>query len=135
MIFCVESGCFLGFIFSIHGIHVDPLKFEAILNLPHPSTLCHLQSLQGKAKFLRHFIPNYVELTKGFTRLLKKGYKFVWDDTTNKAFKALKLALTCTPLLLPLDYSQDYFLYLTTLESTISMVLVQEDDSHDEHVI
>jgi hypothetical protein len=84
---------------------------------------------------LRHFIPNYAELTKGFTWLLKKGYEFVWDDMTNKAFEALKLSLTRTPLMFPLDYSQDYFLYLASSDSTIAMVLVQDDDSNDEHVI
>jgi hypothetical protein len=110
-IFCVESDRLLGFIVSIHGIRVDPLKFEAILNLPPPSTLHQLQSLQGKEIFLRRFIPNYAELTKGFTWLLKKGYDFVWDDTTNKAFESLKLSLTHTPLLFPPDYSWDYFLY------------------------
>jgi hypothetical protein len=71
----------------------------------------------------------------GFTRLLKKGYKFVWDETANKAFEALKISLTRTPLLFPPDYSRDYFLYLADADSTIAMVLVQEDDSHDEHVI
>jgi hypothetical protein len=52
-VFCVESRRLLGFIVSIHGIRVDPLKVEDILNLPPPSTLRQLQSLQGKAKFLR----------------------------------------------------------------------------------
>jgi hypothetical protein len=47
----------------------------------------------------------------------------------------LKLALTYTPFLFPLDYNRDYFLYLASSDSTIAMVLVQEDDSHDENVI
>jgi hypothetical protein len=47
----------------------------------------------------------------------------------------LKLALTRTPLLFPLNYSRDYFLYLVSSDSAIAVVLVQEDDSHDEHVI
>jgi hypothetical protein len=38
-VFCVESGHLLGFIVSRQGIWVDPLKVEAILNLPPPSTL------------------------------------------------------------------------------------------------
>jgi hypothetical protein len=134
-VFCVEFRQLLGFIVSTRGIRVDPLKVEAILNFPPPSMLHQLQRLQGKAIFLRRFIPNYVELTKGFTRLLKKGYDFVWDDIANKAFKALKLTLTCTPLLFPPDYSRDYFLYLAALDSTIAMVLVQKDDSDDEHII
>jgi hypothetical protein len=52
-VFCVESGQLLGFIVSIHGIQVDPLKVQVILNLPPPSTLRQLQSLQGKENFLR----------------------------------------------------------------------------------
>jgi hypothetical protein len=71
-IFCVESDRLLGFIISRQGIQVDPLKVEAILNLPPPSTLHQLQSLQGKENFLRRFIQNYAEITRGFTRLLKK---------------------------------------------------------------
>jgi hypothetical protein len=134
-VLCVESDQLLGFIVSRQGIRVDPLKFKAILNLPPPSSLPQLQSLQGKANFLCHFIPNYVELTLGFTRLLKKGSEFIWDTTTNKSFKALKLSLTRTPLLSPPNYSRNYFLYLTTSNYTIAMVLIQEDDSHEEHVI
>jgi hypothetical protein len=104
-VFCVESVQLLGFIVMIHGIQVDPLKVEAIFNLPPPSTLCQVQSLQGKEKFLHRFIPNYAELTKGFTQLLKKGYEFIWDDTAKKSFEAMKLVLTRTPLLFPPNYS------------------------------
>jgi hypothetical protein len=131
----VESNHLLGFIISRQGIRVDPLKVEAILNLPPPSTLRQLQSLQGKEKFIHRFIPNYAEITHGFTRLLKKGSEFVWDTITNNSFKALKLSLTRAPLLFPPDYSHDYFLYLAASDYTIGMVLVQEDDANDEHVI
>jgi hypothetical protein len=134
-IFCVESSRILGFIVSRQGIRVDPLKVKEILNLPPPYSLFQLQSLQGKENFLRHFIPNYAEINYGFTRLLKKGSKFVWDTIAKKDFEALKLSLTGAPLLFPPNYSRDYFLYLTASDYTIAMVLTQEDDSHDEHVI
>jgi hypothetical protein len=65
-VFCIESDQILGFIVSRQGIRVDPLKVKEILNLPPPSSLHQLQSLQGKENFLRHFIPNYAELTLGF---------------------------------------------------------------------
>jgi hypothetical protein len=104
-VFCVESGRLLGFIVSCHGIRVDPIKVEVILNLPPPSSLHQLQSLQGKANFLHRFIPNYAEITRGFTRLLKKDSEFVWDKVANNAFEALNLSLTKAPLLFPLDYS------------------------------
>jgi Fic family protein len=53
----------------------------------------------------------------------------------NNSFQALKLSLMRAPLLFPPDYSRDYFFYIAASEYTISMVLVQEDDAHDEHVI
>jgi hypothetical protein len=106
-----------------------------VINIPTPSSLCRLQSLQGKANFLHRFILNYAKLTLGFTRLLKKGSEFVWDTTVNKSFEALNMSLTHTPLLFPPDYSHNYFLYLAASDYTIAMVLIQEDDSHDEHVI
>jgi hypothetical protein len=97
--FCITSGCLLGFIISTIGIMVDPLKVEEIIQLPPPRTILQLQSLQGKANFLRHFISNYAEITKGFLRLLKKGIPFFWDEVAQRSFDALKHTLITAPLL------------------------------------
>jgi hypothetical protein len=131
----MESGRLLGFIVLFQGIQVDPLKVEAILNLPPPSTLHQIQSLQRKENCLCRFIPNYAQITRGFTQLLKKGSEFVWDTIANNAFEDLKLSLTRSLLLFPPDYNHDYFLYLAASDYTIGMVLVQEDDANDKHVI
>ena len=88
--FCVETGIFLGFIISRDGIHIGPLKIEAILDLPPPKNFIRLQSLQGKEIFMRLFICNYVENTHGFMRLLKKDTPFVWDELSQHAFNTLK---------------------------------------------
>ena len=87
-----------------------------------PSTLLQLQSFQGKANFLRRFIPNYAEITKGFIRLLKKDAPFLWDDESQRSFDALKHALTHASLIHPPDYTHDYFLYLAASNTTIGMV-------------
>jgi hypothetical protein len=78
---------------------VDPLKVEAIVQFPLPCTVPQLQSLQGKAKFLRRFIANYDEITKGFMCLLKKDVPFYCDEATQFSLKALKHTLTYSPLL------------------------------------
>jgi hypothetical protein len=39
------------------------------------------------------------------------------------------------PLLQPPNYNKDFLLYLAETESTIDMVLVQEDNLLEEHVI
>jgi len=104
-VFCIETGRLLGFVVSKAGICVDPSKVEAIVKLHPPSTLRQLQSLQGKEKNLRRFIPNYTEITKGFSRLLKQNTPFFWDEIADKSFDALKHALTHVPLLHPPNYN------------------------------
>jgi hypothetical protein len=113
---------------------VDPLKVEVIVQLPPPCTVPQLQSLQGKVNFLRCFIANYAEITKGFMCLLKKDIPFHWDEATQCSFEALKRPHIC-PLLRPPNYNKYFLLYLATAESTIGMVLVQEDDFLEEHMI
>jgi hypothetical protein len=94
-----------------------------------------LQSLQGKANFPRHFIANYVKITKGSMHLLKKDVPFYWDEAAQCSFQVLKCTLMSSPLLWPPNYNKYFLLYLVPAESTIDMVLVQEDDLLEEHVI
>ncbi len=86
----VTYGRLLGFIVSIEGIQIDPLKVEAIIELPPSSSIRQLQSLHGKENLLRQFIATYAEITKGFMRLLRKGVPFLWDNFAQQSFDALK---------------------------------------------
>jgi hypothetical protein len=67
--------------------------------------------------------------------ILKKGVPLFWDEVAQFSFEALKSSLMSAPLLIPPDYGKDFLLYLSATESTIYMVLVQEDDVLQEHVI
>ena len=84
-IFCVKSGCLLGFIVFKEGIIVDPLKVEAILQLSAPCNIRHLQCLQGMSNFLRRFVVNFANLNKGFMHLLKDTI-FCWDEQAQESF-------------------------------------------------
>jgi hypothetical protein len=67
--------------------------------------------------------------------LLKKDVPFFWDEAAQFSFDALKHALTIAPFLWPPNYNKDFLLYLVVVESTIGMVLFQEDDSFSGYVI
>jgi hypothetical protein len=67
--------------------------------------------------------------------LLNKDVPFHWDEAAQCSFTALKSALISTHLFRPPNYNKDFLLYLATAESTIGMVLVQEDDLLSEYVI
>jgi hypothetical protein len=133
--FCVKSGRLLRFLVFETRIMVDPLKVEAILQLPPSCMIRQLQGLQGKDNFMHRFTVNYANMTKGFMRLLKKDTPFIWDERAQESFDTLKKSLVSAPLLKSPDYSRDYFLYISASEETIGMVLVQEDYELHEHVI
>ena len=118
-VFYVEMGCLLGFVVSKDGIQIDPLKIAAIINLPAPTNILELQSLQGKENFLRHFVCNFIEKTHSYMCLLKKNTLFFWDDQAQCTFDNIKHALTHSPVIHPPDYSKDIVLYIVASATTV----------------
>ena len=62
-------------------------------------------------------------------------YTFHWDEIAQQSFEKLKTLLVNAPLLRPPNYHRDFTLYLAAAFSTIAMVLVQDDDDGNEHVV
>ena len=119
---------------SREGIQLDPSKVQTILDLPPTSNLLQLQRLQGKANFLRRFIPNCTEMAKAFTHLLKKGIPFHWDQVAQASFNALKDTLIRASLMYSMKYQNNYYLCLIAADTTIGVILVQEENGI-EHMI
>jgi hypothetical protein len=134
-VFCVTAGRLLGFIVSQSGITVDLLKVKAITEIPPPRNIQQLQSLQGKANFIRRFVPDYAIHAHSFLRLLRQDIPFHWDDYAQQSFDDLKTALSNVPLISALDYSRDYILYISASAISVAGVLVQLGDENHEHVI
>jgi hypothetical protein len=123
-VFCVTTGRLLGFIVAQNGITVDPLKVQAITEIPPPRNLRQLQSLQGKANFLRCFVPDYTIRAHGFLRLLRHDIPFHWDDYAQQSFDDLKTAPSNAPLISAPDYNCDYILYVSASAVSVDGVLV-----------
>ena len=51
------------------------------------------------------------------------------------SFDALKRDLASTLMLIPPEYSHDFFIYVAMSMETVGMVLVQEDEEFHEHAI
>ena len=66
---------------------------------------------------------------------MKKDTPFCWDERAQESFDALKRALASTPVISPPDYSRYFLLYVVVSLEMIGMVLVQEDEELQEHVI
>ena len=78
---------------------------------------------------------NFSNLTKGFMHLLNKDTTFCWDERSQESFDALKRALASALVLISPNYSRYFFIYVAASMETIGMVLVQEDEKLQKHVI
>jgi ribonuclease HI len=80
--FALRKGKLLGHIVSAEGVMIDPARVEAIQKLSLPRSKKDIQSLLGKINFVRRFVPNFAELVKHITCMLKKGAEVKWTFPT-----------------------------------------------------
>jgi len=58
----------------------DPQKIKAVLVFPISNTAKQIKSFLGLSGYYKRFIPNYGQLAKPLTILLKKDIPFIWTD-------------------------------------------------------
>jgi len=76
-----------------------------------------IQSFLGKIYFVRRLIPNFAELVKHITFMLKKGLEIKWTDGERRSFEAIKRDIMEAPTLISPDYSKEFpFLPVTPLQ-------------------
>ena len=76
--FAMWEGKLLGHIVSKDGIRIDPKRIEAIETINIPRNVKEIQSFLGTINFLQRFIPNFAEIVKLITRMLKKDSRVNW---------------------------------------------------------
>jgi hypothetical protein len=124
--FWLEEIQFLGHVLSARGIAVDPSKVKDILEWKPPTTVHQVRSFLGLAGYYRRFIPDFLELVKPITSLLKKDVKFNWSSKCDEAFKQLKTLLTTAPVLAQPDITKPFDVYCDASGSGLGCVLMQE---------
>ena len=55
------------------GVKTDPKRVEAINGISFPRNRKEVQVLIGRIDFVRRFIPNYAEIVRHITEMLKKN--------------------------------------------------------------
>ena len=59
--------------------------------------------------------------------MLKKDNQVKWIEEAIKFFNLVKLALSSAPVLISLDYTQDFILFSFASEHTMAVVLMQKE--------
>jgi hypothetical protein len=75
--FWINEVSFLGHMISPEGITMDPGKVKDVLDWKPPTTVTKVQGFLGLAGYYWRFIPNFSNITKPITELLKKETKYV----------------------------------------------------------
>ena len=106
---------------------INNYRVEAIQVVALPRNRKEIQSFLGKINFLRHFVPNFVELVKHITVMLRKENEIKWDENARKSFITIKYTLTEAPVLASPNFSKDFLTFSYASEDTITVVLLQRN--------
>ena len=77
--FAMLEGKLLGHIISAGRIKIDQERVDAIQKIDIPSNKKVIQSFIGKINFLRCFVPNFAEIIRPITNMLKKDVEIEWS--------------------------------------------------------
>jgi hypothetical protein len=133
--FSMQEGNLLGHIVSKEGIKVDPKRVEAIDTINIPRNIKEIQSFLGKINFLRRFIPNFAEIIKLITDMLKKDNQVKWTTEAKASFERVKKSIGEAPVLANPDYTKEFLIFSFTSEHTIAVVLLQKNEEGFEQPI
>ena len=122
---------FLGHVISEKGVAVQQHKVKAVREWPVPQTRKQVKAFLGLTGYYRKFIPSYSQVALPLTELTKESVRYVWGPKEQKAFDALKEALTHADVLAHPDPSRQYLLHTDASGFAIAAVLsqVQADGS------
>jgi hypothetical protein len=133
--FAMQEGKLLGHIVSRDGIRIDPKRVEAIETLAVPRNVKEIQSFLGKINFLRRFVPNFAEIVKLITDMLRKNSEVKWTTEARASFDHIKKVISEAPVLASPDYLKEFFIFSFASEHTLAAVLLQKNEEGYEQPI
>jgi hypothetical protein len=125
-VFGIHKGKVLGCLVSTKGIEANPDKIRTLVEMQDPVSVKDVQKQTGRVAALNRFIPKAAERSLPFFQVLRSAKNFQWSDSQKRAFQELKDYLSNMTKLCPPELKSALLLYVSTSNSAVSAVLVQE---------
>ena len=97
-----------------------------------PRNLKELRGLQGRLAYIWRFISNLSRRCQPFTKLMKKGVLFVWDNACQQAFEKIKQYLMHPPVLAAPISGKPFLIYVRVMNHSLGVLLAQNTDQGHE---
>ena len=121
----VTEGIVLELKISAVGLEVDLAKIDVIKTLMSPTTTKGIRSFMGHAGFYRRFIKDFSKISKPLCKLLEKEAKFDFDESCIFEFEEIKSRLVSTPIMLTLDWNNEFEIMCDASDYAMGAVLGQ----------
>ena len=125
----------LGYIITPDGIHSDPEKVRAIVDMPAPTSVKQMRSFMGMVNYYSKTIPGYALVSEPLVKLTRKHQAFTWGHEQQQAFESLKRLLMSGEVMAYPQTDKGYKLYTDASDTCVGGVLVQDDDAGVEKVV
>nr|GEX09204.1 hypothetical protein [Tanacetum cinerariifolium] len=120
-----NAPAFFEHVINGNGIHVDPIKIEAVKNWKASKTLTEVRSFLGLTGYYRRFIDNFSKISKSLTILTQKCKTFNWGEEHELAFQTLKDKFCNAPVLALPDGPKDFVVYYDASKIRLGCILMQ----------
>ena len=110
-LFAIKEGKLLGHVISKYGVVIDPKRVYSIQSLSLPRNKKEMQAFLGKINFLRILIPNYAEIVKDITNMLKKNHEIKWTASAIFAFDYIKKSISEAPTISIPNFSEPFSMF------------------------
>ncbi|KAG5898724.1 hypothetical protein JTB14_020918 [Gonioctena quinquepunctata] len=130
--FCKPEMRYLGYVVDRNGLHVDPDKVKAMLELPRPTNISEVRRVVGTFSWYRRFIQDFSSVIAPITGLLRKGSRFEWSRDCAVSFQQIKECLVAAPILSCPDYSMPFVVQTDASGFGIGAVLTQPRPEGDK---
>ena len=121
----VTKGIILGHKIYAAGLEVDQAKVAVIQTLMPPIIVKGIRSFLGHTGFYRRFINDFSKFSRPLCRLLEKYEKYDFNESCRSAFEEIKSRLVIAPIMLTLDWNNDFEIMCDAGDYAMGAVLGQ----------